>query len=416
MTTTAPTAPTEPTKTPTKPPKAVERPAPRNVVEAIIEVMRLVKAVGKDGRNESQGFNFRGIDGVLNAVGPAMRDVGLLCFPHCRELTASEVTVGQRNTKMSHQLLDITYRFTYSDADGEITNLDVLVHGESMDSGDKSVSKAYSVAYRTALIQTLSLPTTERDPDMDTYQRSDAPEPAAAAFIHAEIARLYSLPIVDAAGPAKALWEGEYGEAGLLGVVEVLVEGHLVTAEVAIRELSRRYQAHASGADAPSPAQDDEQGPPADARTVPYDDESEPLASPETVEKVRAVRDAALNPNAQPPAAPEPEPAAAAPLDGRTRALNRWLAECGMHAEVLGVTIEDYLQPVLEQRALADLAAIRKTVAPSWMGAWTVARRPQTIKVLSESGRTAAAERLSAVEPKNPAIPSAILNPGEASS
>src|SRR5690606_34079164 len=47
--------------------------------------------------------------------------------------------------------------------------------GEAMDSGDKATSKAMSVAFRTALIQALALPTDEPDPAESTYQRSDAP-------------------------------------------------------------------------------------------------------------------------------------------------------------------------------------------------------------------------------------------------
>jgi hypothetical protein len=41
-----------------------------------------------------------------------------------------------------------------------------------MDSGDKATAKAMSVAYRTALLQVLCLPTDEPDPDSHTYERA----------------------------------------------------------------------------------------------------------------------------------------------------------------------------------------------------------------------------------------------------
>jgi hypothetical protein len=47
-----------------------------------------------------------------------------------------------------------------------------------MDSGDKAIAKAMSVAFRTALLQTLALPTDEADPDTSSYQRSE-PKPSA---------------------------------------------------------------------------------------------------------------------------------------------------------------------------------------------------------------------------------------------
>ena len=43
---------------------------------ALAAVMADVTHVGKEGKNSAQGYSFRGIDGVLNAVGPALRRHG----------------------------------------------------------------------------------------------------------------------------------------------------------------------------------------------------------------------------------------------------------------------------------------------------------------------------------------------------
>ena len=53
-----------------------------------------------------------------------------------------------------------------------------VVIGEAGDSGDKATPKAMSVALRTALLQTLMLPTDEPDPDSFTYGADDG-RPAA---------------------------------------------------------------------------------------------------------------------------------------------------------------------------------------------------------------------------------------------
>ena len=47
-----------------------------SAAESIAGVMQLVGHVGKDSTNTQQNFKFRGIDAVMNAVGPALRSVG----------------------------------------------------------------------------------------------------------------------------------------------------------------------------------------------------------------------------------------------------------------------------------------------------------------------------------------------------
>jgi hypothetical protein len=56
-----------------------------------------------------------------------------------------------------------------------------------MDSGDKATAKAMSVAFRTALLQSLSLPTDEVDPDAHSYERSSAEDVLAPEAVIAKI-------------------------------------------------------------------------------------------------------------------------------------------------------------------------------------------------------------------------------------
>jgi hypothetical protein len=50
--------------------------------------------------------------------------------------------------------------------------------GEAADAGDKATSKAHSVAYRTCLLQALSIPTHEPDPDAGEQYPANVPDPA----------------------------------------------------------------------------------------------------------------------------------------------------------------------------------------------------------------------------------------------
>lgn len=55
--------------------------------EALAHVMQDVQAVRKGELNKHGGYAFRGIDAVVNAVGPALRAHGVIVAPrrgHCR--------------------------------------------------------------------------------------------------------------------------------------------------------------------------------------------------------------------------------------------------------------------------------------------------------------------------------------------
>lgn len=43
-----------------------------NIYEAISRCMEEIGAVGKDAVNKQQGFKYRGIDAVMNAINPAL--------------------------------------------------------------------------------------------------------------------------------------------------------------------------------------------------------------------------------------------------------------------------------------------------------------------------------------------------------
>lgn len=148
-----------------------------NIFALLSSVMGDVGAVRKNEKNAAQGFNFRGIDSVVNAVSPALRKHGVVVFPSLVSCEQSTVEVGARNTKMGHVRVVVTYTFAAPDG----STVAATVAAESMDSGDKATAKAMSVAFRTALLQTLCLPTDEIDPDHEVFERSPAVKPTRVA-------------------------------------------------------------------------------------------------------------------------------------------------------------------------------------------------------------------------------------------
>jgi len=143
-----------------------------NIYAAFSAAMEEVQAVRKEGFNDSQRYNFRGIDQVVNAVGPIFRKHHIIPVPyHCAASYRDVLTSTGKPTR--EVTVAATYRF-YGPAGDYI---EAVVPGESLDSGDKGTAKAMSVAYRIVLLQSLCIPTDDKDPDQDSYERAAAAPP-----------------------------------------------------------------------------------------------------------------------------------------------------------------------------------------------------------------------------------------------
>lgn len=153
--------------------------------EALAAAKAGIGAVGKTGRNQQQGYNFRGVDAVVNAAAPELNKHGVIVTPVLQSIDYDTVEVGQKRTPMAHVRVIVTYRFHGPAGD----SIDATVPGESMDSGDKAAPKAMSVAYRIALLQALNLPTDDVEPDSQTYERSPRHQSAGDAWEKASPAR-----------------------------------------------------------------------------------------------------------------------------------------------------------------------------------------------------------------------------------
>lgn len=138
------------------------------IVQALAAVMADVREVRKDQTNQHQRFNFRGIDTVMNAVGPAFRKHGVVCLPTKVDHHIASKTAGKNNSLMNFVTVNVEYTLYGPEGD----SIAGQVSAESFDSGDKGTAKAMSVAYRTFLLQALCLPTDDPDPDHDVYQET----------------------------------------------------------------------------------------------------------------------------------------------------------------------------------------------------------------------------------------------------
>lgn len=168
----------------------------KTVVQALNEVMKSVGAIAKTDRNQSQGFNFRGIDSVVNAVSPALQKYGVIVTPDVLDYQYTTVEIGRNRTAMGHVRVQVAYTFHGPNGDFIVST----VAAEAMDSGDKASAKAMSVAFRTALLQTLCLPTDEVDPDATSYERSSADDVLSPSAVMMKITQATDLETLASVG------------------------------------------------------------------------------------------------------------------------------------------------------------------------------------------------------------------------
>jgi len=122
------------------------------------------EGISKDRTNtQGNGYKFRGIDDVYNAISPVMAKHGLVIMPRIlnRQITERESQAGKA---LFYVVVEAEFDFVSSHDSSCHT---VRTFGEAMDSGDKATNKAMSAAYKYAAFQTFCIPT-EGDNDADS--------------------------------------------------------------------------------------------------------------------------------------------------------------------------------------------------------------------------------------------------------
>lgn len=129
--------------------------------------------IAKNNRNQQQGFQFRGIDDVYNAVAPLLAKHKLVIMP---QVLSREVTerVTAKGGVLFYVVVHVNYYFVSAEDGSKFV---VSAFGEAMDSGDKATNKAMSSAYKYACLQSFCIPT-EGDNDADATTHNVAPTPS----------------------------------------------------------------------------------------------------------------------------------------------------------------------------------------------------------------------------------------------
>lgn len=164
------------------------------VLAALMGVMDDVRSIDKAGSMSIAGssYRFRRADDVMNAIGEAFRDHGVMLQSQVLhsehehyETTKTATFKGKEELKTTHwtqTYLTIRYTFT-SLVDGSGVSAEGI--GEGLDSGDKSSSKAMTGALKYALTQALQIAFKDMaDPDNERPEtQGDEPETEAQRLL-----------------------------------------------------------------------------------------------------------------------------------------------------------------------------------------------------------------------------------------
>lgn len=148
---------------------------PMKVYAAIAAVMSELSAegIGKDRRNQQQGYSFRGIDDVYNALSPILSRHNLCMLPRIlsREVVERQ-TAGNPPKPLFYVTVEAEFDFVCADDGSRHT---IRTYGEAMDMADKATNKAMSAAYKYAAMMAFAIPT-EGENDADATTHEVAPE------------------------------------------------------------------------------------------------------------------------------------------------------------------------------------------------------------------------------------------------
>lgn len=161
---------------------------PGSIFGLMPKVMAAIGAIGKGRKNQQQGYSFRGIDDVYNAIHDALAENQVFPVPRVLEQKREE-RPSKSGGLMFHVVLLVETRFYAPDG----SSVSAVTVGEAMDSSDKASNKAMSAAMKYALLETFCIPT-EESKDTEDGHPEVAPVPMSK--------RISPAPTRDAGPPA----------------------------------------------------------------------------------------------------------------------------------------------------------------------------------------------------------------------
>lgn len=119
----------------------------------LAKLAKSLPAVPKAQENRDQGYSFRGIADVIDAVHGPMADIGIVVVPEVLDILHAKAGATRSGTPTIH--LIVRYAHTFYAPDG--SHVRAVTLGEGVDTSDKAANKCHSAALKYALNEVLML-------------------------------------------------------------------------------------------------------------------------------------------------------------------------------------------------------------------------------------------------------------------
>lgn len=126
------------------------------------------KGIGKNQTNTFDKYKFRGIDDVLNVVGPILAKHGVVIIPSIHRHETNQTRTSQDKPTM-HSIVVVNYEIIGPAGD----RISGSAIGEGMDRGDKSLNKAMTSAYKNFVFEALCIPVQGHDSESESHEVSE---------------------------------------------------------------------------------------------------------------------------------------------------------------------------------------------------------------------------------------------------
>lgn len=132
--------------------------------EKLLAIQTEVSNVIKDGKNNSDKYDFASSENILETFRPLMDKYGLLLIP---SIKSTEVHEGTTRSGTSRFLTEIHYNFTWIDVESD-DKYTVEWYAQGVDlAGEKGVGKALTYGEKYFLLKFFHVATNKDDPDAD---------------------------------------------------------------------------------------------------------------------------------------------------------------------------------------------------------------------------------------------------------
>lgn len=135
-----------------------------NLHEKLMAIQKDVDTIIKDGKNQSDKYDFASNENVLDRFRPLLNQHNLLLIPRMESAALHE---GQTRSGTARYLTEIYFTMIWHDVESG-DELSVPWYAQGVDlAGEKGVGKAATYAEKTFLLKFFHVPTNKDDPDND---------------------------------------------------------------------------------------------------------------------------------------------------------------------------------------------------------------------------------------------------------